>query len=256
MKGKKHIHHKRESSKEHDKTLSPADRFIEKEKKNRLEIVLKCDSFGTVEALTSMLSTLQTGQVEINMIHTGVGSVTSSDLFITLTGSKLVIGFNVDVLPKTEHLIYEKGIEVRLYNVIYKLADDLQKITKDLIPKEPIEKVTGEARVIDLFKSSRKGIILGCEVRRGVITLGKKFRIISAMGIIYKGKISSLHIEKDTVRVAKAGQRVGLKIADFKDVKKGDLIECYEIVPQHARRAWKPERGILSSRHVVPLNTS
>jgi translation initiation factor IF-2 len=216
------------------------------ERKKRLEIVLKCDSVGSLEAVASTLTHIQTRDVEIGAIHQGVGSISKSDLLMALTGSRLVVGFNVDLLPKIQQLSKERGVEIRLYEVIYKLTEDLSGIANSLIRRvEEAEKITGKAKVIALFKSSRRGIILGCEVMVGTLRVGKDFRVISAMGPIYSGKIGSLHIEKDEVKEAKVGQQVGLKISDFNRAKIGDLVESYEKVRTEAGASWHPKGRIV-----------
>ncbi len=152
-----------------------------------------------------------------------------------------MVGFNVSLLPKMHQLSKEKGVEIRLYDVIYKLTQDLEEIARSLIrPDDEKEEITGKAKVIALFKSSRKGTILGCEVLEGTLIQGKNFRVISAMGPVYSGKIESLHIEKDAVKEAKVGQKVGLKISNFNRAKKGDLVETYEKLKREAGDTWHP----------------
>ena len=210
-------------------------------RKKRLEIVLKCDSVGSLEAVASSLESLENPEVAISPFHTGIGAISKSDLLMALTGSRLVVGFNVGLLPQMEQLSKEKGVEVRLYDVIYKLSQDLSQIAGTLIRRDEEEEViTGKAKVIALFKSSRKGSILGCEVLQGALVQGKKFRIISAMGPVYSGKIESLHIEKEAVKEAKKGQKVGLKITDYNQAKKGDLVETYEKQKSEANATWHP----------------
>jgi len=210
----------------------------------RLEIVLKSDFMGSQEAVHAAISELNDPQVEIKVIYSGVGAVTKSDLQMALTGSKLILGFNVDVMPQIKRISQEQGVEIRLYNVIYRLLKDLKEISGNLIPAGEEEEITGEAEVIALFKSSRKGIILGCDVSKGTLALGKNFRIISAMGPVYKGKIESLQIEKNAVKEAKAGQQVGLKLLNFKDVKMGDLVECFKIRRPDSGKIWQPRGGV------------
>jgi len=211
-------------------------------RKKSLEIVLKCDSAGSLEAVISSLKSLENSEGDVLPIHTGIGAISKSDLLMALTGSRLVVGFNVSLLPKMQQLSREKGVEIRLYEVIYKLTQDLSKIARSLIRREKEKEIiTGKAKVIALFKSTRKGIILGCEVLEGALLQGKKFRIISAMGPVYSGKIESLHIEQDAVKEAKTGQKVGLKISDFKRAKKGDLVETYEKLKSKASATWHPK---------------
>jgi translation initiation factor IF-2 len=229
MTKKSHSHHRKRTKSEGE------------ERKKSLEIVLKCDSVGSLEALISSLKTLENPEVEVSPIHTGIGAISKSDLLMALTGSRLVVGFNVSLLPKMQQLSKEKGVEIRLYDVIYKLTQDLNEIARSLIrPDDEKERITGKAKVIALFKSSRKGIILGCEVLEGALFQGKNFRVISAMGPIYSGKIESLHIDRDAVKEAKVGQKVGLKISDFNRTKKGDLVETYEKLKPEARSTWHP----------------
>jgi translation initiation factor IF-2 len=217
----------------------------ETNKKKKLELVLKCDSAGSEEAVVASLSALQIPDIELGVIHSDVGSITKSDLLLALTASKLILGFNVGVAPKIEPLCREQGIEVRLYDVIYSLTKDLQSIADGLVTsEEEEEKITGKAKVIALFKSSRKGIILGCEVLEGTLVVGKRFRIVSAMGPIYTGQIESLHIEKDRVKEAKPHQQVGLKVTGLKKGNIGDLVECFEMMKTSSSKFWQPRGGV------------
>ena len=230
-----------ESQKHPSKTLKPSER----DEKKKFEIVLKCDSTGSEEAVLAGIYAIQTPAIGLKVIHSDVGSITKSDLLLALTAGRLVLGFNVGVAPKIEELSREQGLEVRLYDVIYNLTNDLQSIAKALIaPQEAEEKITGRAKVIALFKSSRKGIILGCEVLEGTLALGKHYRIVSAMGPIFTGQIDSLHIEKDSVKEAKPHQQVGLKVIGLKKASIGDLVECFETARPSAGRIWQPKGGV------------
>ena len=223
------------------KTLKPSER----DEKKKLEIVLKCDSAGSEEAVLAGLNAIQTPEMELKVIHSDVGSVTKSDLLLALSAGRLVVGFNVEVAPKIEQLSREQGIEVRLYDVIYSLTNDLRSIVNDLVaPAQEEEKITGKAKVIALFKSSRKGIILGCEVLEGTLAIGKRYRIISAMGPIFTGQIESLHIEKDRIKVAKPHQQVGLKVIGLKKAGIGDLVECFESSKHAGAKIWRPKGGV------------
>jgi translation initiation factor IF-2 len=217
----------------------------EKEKK-KLEVVVKCDSAGSVEAVISLLAGVKTPSIEIKVFHFGVGSVSKSDLLMALNGSRLVLGFNVEVMPKLEQWIKEHDVEVRLYEVIYKLSSDIRDICLSFEAREAEEKISGKAKVIALFKSRPGAIILGCEVLEGTLAVGRDFRIISAMGPVYTGKIGSLQIEKRGVKEVTAGQRAGIKISDFNQARIGDLVECFERAQQAKHSAWKPSGSIIS----------
>jgi translation initiation factor IF-2 len=211
-----------------------------------LEMVLKADSAGSQEAVMTAITGRPVNGVQIRVIHADVGAVAKSDLLMALTGSRLVVGFNVDVMPEIPQLSREQGVEVRLYKVIYRLSEDLRQIARSLIPVEDQEKLTGKARVIAVFKSSRRDIILGCEVVEGRLALGDPFRVISAMGQVYTGHIQSLHIEKDAVKKATVGQQVGIKIPGFNRGRVGDWVECFETVRERGPEPWRPRGGVRS----------
>ncbi|TNF53677.1 hypothetical protein EP227_05580 [bacterium] len=206
----------------------------------RLEIVLKGDTTGSVEGVSGGISEMILPGVDISIIHSGIGAINQSDVLMAETGSRLIVGFQVDVLPGIEKELRKHGVEVRLYKIIYTLTADIKGIAETIIPPVPEENITGSAKVIDIFKSSRKGIIIGCEVFTGHLALNQRFRIISAMGPVYTGTIESLHIEKNVVQKAVPGQQVGIKIKDFKNVKTGDLVESFKPVKIKGVRAWKP----------------
>jgi translation initiation factor IF-2 len=219
----------------------------EKDEKSALALVLKADTAGTAEAVISALEALLAGGVVVEVIHSGTGNVSKSDLLMAETGSRLLLGFNVDLLPKIKELASEKGIEIRLHDVIYKLLDDVKAIAAAMTPEEEKEKITGRAKVIALFPGGHKGIILGCEVLNGTLSVGKRFRLISDPGIVHVGSIKSLHIETEEVKEAGPGRQVGLKIPGFKRAKKGDLVECFETIPPKRRR-WQPRGGVFDMR--------
>lgn len=240
---KKACHHKK-------KKKAPPDNFFKKSQekkgsKEKLEIILKCDSTGSLEVVRSSILNLVLPEVTIEIIHASVGDISNSDIFMAETGSRLIIGFNVGVAPKIDHLLKEHNMEIRLYEVIYRLTEDIKSIAESLFPTETSEEIIGTAKVIALFKSSRKGIILGCEVLKGHLAIGGSFRIISAIGPVYSGKIRSLHIEKDTVNKATVGQQVGVKIENFNKAKINDLVEAYRSPTQKKSCRWFPSGKIM-----------
>ncbi len=210
----------------------------------KIELVLKCDSAGSTEAVTAALSEIKVPSVDVLVIHNGLGDVSKTDVFLAETASRLIVGFQVDVLPGMEKVIKEHKVEVRLYNVIYTLTEDIKTIAESVIPPESQELVIGSAKVIALFKSSRKGIIIGCEVLDGFLALGQQFRIISVMGPIYSGVIESIHIGANAVQMAAKGQQAGIKIRDFNMAKVGDLVESFRPLPRNVQ-PWEPRGGII-----------
>ena len=221
---------------------------VNKDKNHKLEVVVKSDVAGTEEAICASLADIRVPDVDTAVIQSGVGDITKSDILMAQTGSRLILGFNVDVMPKVQLDINQLGVEVRLYETIYALTDDFKNIAGRLIPEEPREEISGTARVIATFKKGRKGIIIGCEVLDGVIKIGKKFRVISAMGPAYSGKISSLQVERRNVKAGRKGQEVGIKIDNWQKARIDDLVECYSIVKPDRPGPWKPRPGVFRSK--------
>ena len=214
---------------------------------NKLEIVLKCDVAGTAEAISASLSEIEIPGVQIDLIQSGIGKVSKSDVLMARTGSKLVIGFNVDIMPKLKQEIKEFGVEVRLYDTIYKLTADMRKIAQSFNITPPEEKITGKAKIIATFKPGPKGMVIGCEVLEGAIELGKEFRIITAMGPAYFGKVTSLQIEKQNVKSGKPGQQVGIKLVGWNKARVDDLVECFESQKPKGSGPWNPGSGVIRS---------
>ncbi|MBU0481743.1 MAG: hypothetical protein KKG47_11660 [Proteobacteria bacterium] len=214
------------------------------EARKHLELVLKCGSEGSRGALLKAIGEIKIPGIDVRVISSGVGGVTKSDLLMAGTGSKLIIGFEIEVNKAVEMEVHNSDVEVRLYDVIYKLVDDLKAIGASLVSKMENERILGKAKVVALFKSCRKGIILGCEVLEGRLALGDRFTVIGAMGQLYNGRIHSLHIERDAVESAGAGRKVGLKIEDFNRVAIGDYVECTKHVSVH-HVAWSPVPGVI-----------
>lgn len=211
----------------------------------KLELVVKAESSGSLEAVLSAIAAIHLPFPPITIIHQGIGAVNKTDILNAETGSRLVIGFEVETLPHMREICRENNVEVRLYTVIYRLTEDLRRIAESLLPADQQETITGSATVIALFKSSRHGIILGCEVTTGRIKLGDRFRVITAMGPAFSGRVESLHIGKNTVTEAKQNQQVGIKIRDFHQAHQGDLVECF-VQKKSQTRPWRPSGLIVN----------
>jgi translation initiation factor IF-2 len=229
-------------------TYAPIEFAADTAERAKLEIVLKCDTMGSAEAVSALLANLKLSKAQIQLIHSGVGNVSKQDLLMALTGSRLVVGFNVGVAPKLEQWVKEHGVEVRLYKVIYKLAEDLKAIADSLGQVETEEKITGKCEVIATFKSKKGGMILGCEVVEGTVQVGKQFRVITAMGPVHSARVESLQIERQQVKEARAGQQVGVQVSGSHLGKVGDFIECFDVTTPKSE-AWTP-RGKIA--HIGP----
>jgi translation initiation factor IF-2 len=222
----------------------------EMENKNVLAFVLKADTIGTEEAVITGLQSLSMEGVAVEALYIDMGDVNKTDLFMARSGSRLIEAFNVGLLPKVKETALEKGIEIHVHNVIYKLLEDVKEIARTLAPVEDEEKIMGRAKVIALFHGGHKGIILGCHVDDGRLSVGKKFRLISDPGTVYEGIIQSLHIGAQVVNEAVTGQEAGIRIDGFKRAKAGDLVECFETIPA-SRRQWQPRGGVFDMREVM-----
>jgi translation initiation factor IF-2 len=229
--------------KEHQPLHNPAIQDTSAQSKRpKLEIVLKCDSAGSVEAISASILKISPPDVDINIIYSGVGDIHKSDILMAETGSRLIVGFQVGVPSGVDKELKEHGVEARMYEVIYKLTNDLRSIAESMIPLVSQEEIIlGSAKVIALFKSSRKGIIIGCEVLDGHLSVGQHFRIISAMGPVYSGTIESMHIEDNIVQKVTRGQKVGIKIRDFNRARVGDIVESYRPSSPKKTQVWRPE---------------
>lgn len=238
--------HKSKHQDKNKKKLADKTRGKNSEKTHpQLELVVKGDTDGCEEAVCQVIADKKFVNIPLTILHKGVGDISKNDILTAATGSKLIIGFNVNVLPRLESFCREQGVEIRLYSTIYKLQEDIDKIVKSLGPQETREEITGTGQVIALFKSTRKGIIMGCEVKQGILKIGDSFRLITGMGPIYSGTIQSLHIEKDAVNKATTGQKVGIKIENFQKAKIGDIIESYKLIIPAKSFSWKPSGKIL-----------
>ncbi|MFA7050760.1 MAG: translation initiation factor IF-2 [Bacilli bacterium] len=195
-----------------------------------LNLIIKGDVQGSIEALKSSLQKIDVDGVKINIIRTGVGSVTETDIALASTSGSIIIGFNIR--PRANILDYakEKNIEVRLYSVIYKLLEDIEEAMTGMLDPEYEEKVIGEAEVRNTFKASKIGTIAGLYVTNGVINNGDSIRLIRDSIVIYNGKIGSLRRFDDDVKEVREGFECGLTIKNFNDIKEGDLVETYRMV--------------------------
>jgi translation initiation factor IF-2 len=193
-----------------------------------LNLVLKADVQGSLEAVTESLRRLERETVKLAFVHRAVGGITENDITLAAATNATIIGFNVRPDRKARDLADGEHVEIRTYEIIYKLLEDIERAMVGLLAPEFEEVVTGEAEVREVFKVPKIGSIAGCQVRTGVITRGSKVRFIRDGVIIWKGAISSLRRFKDDVREVREGFECGIGLTDFQDLKGGDLIETFE----------------------------
>ena len=195
-----------------------------------INIILKADVRGSEEAVKNSLMKLDVEGIRINVIRSGIGSVSESDIVLAAASDAIIIGFNIRPDNKIMDYAKERNVDIRLYNIIYKLVEEIEQAMRGKL--EPIyeEKVLGQAEVRKLFKFSKVGTIAGSMVINGIIKRDSKARVIRDGIIVYDGAINTIAREKEQVKEVKSGIECGITIENFNDIKEKDIIEAYEIV--------------------------
>jgi translation initiation factor IF-2 len=195
-----------------------------------LRVVLKADVKGSLEVLRKSLTDLSTSEVKLKILHSAVGGISQDDVDLADASQGIVVGFQVVADERARAAAEERGVEIRTYQVIYDLLDEAKKLMEGQLAPTRREQVKGHLRIQQVFKASKIGNIAGCRVTDGTITRTDKIRLSRDGRVVYTGEISSLKRLKDDVREVKEGFECGLKIANFDDIKEGDVIETYELV--------------------------
>jgi len=193
-----------------------------------LNLIVKADVHGSLEALTESLRKLERDDVKLAFVHRAVGGISEHDVHLAATSNATIIGFNVRPDRKGRELADTENVEIRTYQIIYQVLDDVEKAMVGLLEPEVEEIVTGDAEVREVFRVPRVGAVAGCYVRNGVITRGSKVRFLREGVVIWTGSITSLKRFKDDAREVAAGFECGIGLSDFQDLKSGDVIETYE----------------------------
>jgi translation initiation factor IF-2 len=192
-------------------------------------LVIKGDVQGSVEAIAQALAALGTKEVAARIIHSGVGGITESDVALAATSNAAIIGFNVRANAQARDAAEQQGIEIRYYNIIYNLVDDVKAAMGGLLSPERRETMLGNAEILEIFNISKVGKVAGCRVTDGVVQRGANVRLIRDNVVIHDGKLSTLKRYKDEVREVPAGQECGMAFEKYEDMRVGDVIECYRI---------------------------
>jgi translation initiation factor IF-2 len=196
---------------------------------NKLPLVVKTDVRGSLEALTSALNDFATEEVAVEIVASGVGGITESDINLALTTGAIVLGFNVRASSVARELAEKEQIEVRYYSVIYKLLDEVKQALSGMLAPETKEEIVGIAQVRDVFRSPKFGAIAGCMVTEGNVYRNKPIRVLRDNVVIFQGELESLRRFKDDAQEVRNGMECGIGVKDYNDVKSGDQIEVYEI---------------------------
>ena len=197
---------------------------------HELNVIVKGDVDGSVEALSDSLIKLSTEQVQVNVIHKGVGQISESDVSLAAASDAIIVGFQVRPSGAAAKMAEQEGVDIRKYSVIYDAIEEVKDAMAGMLSPELKEEVTGTAEVLQTYKISKVGTIAGCMVREGKVKRTSKVRLIRDGIVIYTGELGSLKRFKDDVKEVSSGYDCGLNIANYNDVKEGDMIEAYEEV--------------------------
>jgi len=192
-----------------------------------LNIILKGDVQGSIEALSESLLRLNNEEVKINIIHSAVGSITENDVMLASASDAIVIGFNVRPTAHAAKLAEREHVDIRLYNVIYQAISEVRTIMEGLLEPELREVILGRAQILEVFNISRVGTIAGCQVINGRVVRNQPVRVLRNNRSIFEGKIDSLKIFSEDVREVASGQECGILVNGFSDFQRGDILECY-----------------------------
>jgi translation initiation factor IF-2 len=209
-----------------------------------LKIIVKTDVQGSLEAIVDSLLKLSTSEVKINIIHNGAGAITETDIMLASASTAIVVGFNIRSDAKVQELAEQEAVDIRYYDVIYQLLDDIRSAVIGMLKPIYKENVIGRAEVRQTFHVPKMGMIAGCSVLDGHVERNARARVLRDNVVVFDGKISSLRRFKDDVKEVKAGFECGIGIENYNDIKERDILEAYEIQeikqvyqPEHERRA-------------------
>jgi translation initiation factor IF-2 len=211
------------------RTLEQMMQQLKETGRKEFPLVVKGDVQGSVEAIGGALRKLGTDEVEARMVHSGVGGITESDVALANASRAVVVGFNVRANAQAKLAADQIGVEIRYYNIIYDLVDDVKKAMSGLLSPTLREIFLGNAEILEVFNISKVGKIAGCRVTEGKVERGAKVRLIRDNVVIHEGTLSTLKRFKDEVREVPAGQECGMAFANYQDIRAGDVIECFNV---------------------------
>jgi translation initiation factor IF-2 len=195
---------------------------------NELNVVLKADVSGSLEALQDEIAKLPQDQIAVNVIHAAPGGINESDVMLAAASDAIIIGFNVRPLADARRAAEAEGIEIRTYSVIYKITEELRAAMEGMLEPEEVEETLGQAEIKELFKASKIGTIAGCLVTDGKVTRTAQVRLVREGTVVWTGRVGSLRRFKDNVQEVEEGLECGIVLEGFQDVKVGDFLEFFE----------------------------
>ena len=194
-----------------------------------LNLIVKADVQGSLEPIVSELNKLGDGEIKIKIIYTETGNISDNDIMLASASNAILIGFNVQADVSARRLAEKEGVDIRLYEIIYRMTEDIEKALKGMLDPVIEEKVLGRADVLAVFSASKFGKVAGCKVTEGILRRNAKVRLIRGDDIVYEGDMGSLRHEKDDVKEIRQGFECGVGFKKFKDIQVGDQLICYEL---------------------------
>jgi translation initiation factor IF-2 len=223
---------KRRETQQANVTRQSLDQLLASQKdgeKRYLPLVVKADVQGSGEAIASALEKLGNDEVAVRILQAGVGGITESDVILAQASKAAIIGFNVRANAQARDHARRDGVEIRYYNVIYNIVDDMKAALSGMLAPETREKFLGNAEILEVFTISKVGKVAGCRVTEGLVRRGARVRLIRDNVVIHEGELSTLKRFKDEVKEVQTGQECGMAFTNHQDIQKGDVIECYEV---------------------------
>jgi translation initiation factor IF-2 len=192
-----------------------------------LQLIVKADVQGSLEPIVTSLKDLSKGEISVNILYAETGNVSENDVMLAAASKAIIVGFNVLLDTSARRLAEAEGVSVRLYDIIYRLTEDVEKALKGMLAPEFRETVVGKAEVLQVFHISKVGDIAGCRVTSGEFRRNGKVRVIRGGEVLHDGEVASLKHEKEDVREVRQGYDCGISLKGFKDYQPGDILECY-----------------------------
>jgi len=184
---------------------------------------------GSIEAISGALAKISTDEVQARIVHSGVGGITESDISLATASNAIVIGFNVRANTQAKTAADRDGVEIRYYNIIYDLVDDVKSAMSGMLDPTLREVFLGNAEILEVFNISKTGKVAGCKITEGKVERGAKVRLIRDSVVIHEGTLSTLKRFKDEVKEVPSGQECGMAFANYEDIRAGDVIECFQV---------------------------
>ncbi len=207
---------------------------IEEGKQTDLNLIVKADVQGSIEALRDAFEKMDQSEVRINIVHSAVGGITETDVTLASASDAIIIGFNVRPTSKVKDIAEQENVDIRFYDIIYKLVDEIKSAMAGMLAPVQREVYLGQAEVRETFSVPKIGVIAGCHVADGKVTRNAGVRLLRDGVVVYTGKITSLKRFKDDVRDVQKGYECGMGLENFNDIKVGDVIEAFEMVEEAA----------------------